>query len=30
MAAPTPPLNHGNRIPQIGLGAWPLNDEWRS
>jgi 2,5-diketo-D-gluconate reductase A len=27
MTAPTLLLNNGNRIPQIGLGTWPLNDE---
>jgi 2,5-diketo-D-gluconate reductase A len=27
MTAPTLLLNDGNRIPQIGLGTWPLNDE---
>jgi 2,5-diketo-D-gluconate reductase A len=26
MTAPTITLNDGNRIPQIGLGTWPLND----
>jgi 2,5-diketo-D-gluconate reductase A len=26
MTAPTILLNDGNRIPQIGLGTWPLND----
>jgi 2,5-diketo-D-gluconate reductase A len=26
MPAPTLPLNDGNRIPQIGLGTWPLDD----
>jgi 2,5-diketo-D-gluconate reductase A len=26
MTAPTIPLNDGNRIPQIGLGTWPLSD----
>jgi diketogulonate reductase-like aldo/keto reductase len=26
MAAPTMLLNDGNRIPQIGLGTWPLDD----
>jgi 2,5-diketo-D-gluconate reductase A len=26
MIAPTIPLNDGNRIPQIGLGTWPLSD----
>jgi 2,5-diketo-D-gluconate reductase A len=26
MTAPTLLLNDGNRIPQIGLGTWPLND----
>jgi 2,5-diketo-D-gluconate reductase A len=26
MTAPTLSLNDGNRIPQIGLGTWPLND----
>jgi len=27
MTAPTLPLNDGTRIPQIGLGTWPLSDE---
>jgi 2,5-diketo-D-gluconate reductase A len=27
MTAPTLQLNDGNRIPQLGLGTWPLNDE---
>jgi len=27
MTAPTLPLNDGSRIPQIGLGTWPLNDQ---
>jgi 2,5-diketo-D-gluconate reductase A len=26
MTAPTIPLNDGNRMPQIGLGTWPLGD----
>jgi 2,5-diketo-D-gluconate reductase A len=26
MTAPTLTLNDGNRIPQLGLGTWPLND----
>jgi 2,5-diketo-D-gluconate reductase A len=27
MTAPTLLLNDGNRIPQLGLGTWPLNNE---
>lgn len=27
MTAPTIPLNDGNRIPQLGLGTWPLTDD---
>lgn len=27
MVIPTVLFNDGNRIPQIGLGTWPLDDE---